>query len=94
MAIPTRRVHLPMVFEDSTGLAAIKAHMASSGRKDGMYLPSNIDYIAAASGLPDSASVLARFLSSDWYVSSRAFFCGLPLMLPVRPFSSLLPRSR
>ena len=81
--IDCRRVHLPVVFDDSVSKATIVRYMQSSGRTDSVYLPSNAEYLAEASGFPDVGTMVSAFAATDWYVSARAFFCGLPFLQPV-----------
>ncbi|KAI5481371.1 urea carboxylase [Pseudohyphozyma bogoriensis] len=83
VAIPCRRVYLPTVFDDALGRDTIARYSASSGRTKAVYLPSNLKYLAEASGSKDVEGMLSTFCSTDWYVSARAFFCGLPMMQPL-----------
>lgn len=85
--LPSRLVHLPVVFDDSVSRETIARYVRSSGRSKAVYLPSNIDYLAKASGLDSADEVVKTFTGSDWYVSARAFFCGLPMMSPVSQHS-------
>ena len=59
--------------------------MKSSGRTEAVYLPSNAEYLADASGFAGVEPMLSAFVSTDWYVNAVAFFCGLPFLVPVRP---------
>lgn len=59
-------------------------------RKKAVYLPSNIEYLARAAGVDGPEGVIKKFCSSEWFVTARCFFAGLPLMAPV----SLLPCPR
>ena len=81
--IPCRRVHLPVVFNDSTTQGTTREYIASTGRGKAVYLPSNIEYVARASSLDGVIGVQRAFTSCDWFVSARAFFCGLPMISPV-----------
>ncbi|KAL8283190.1 hypothetical protein RQP46_005968 [Phenoliferia psychrophenolica] len=88
--IDCRRVHLPIVFDDSVTKAAIERYMKSSGRTEAVYLPSNASYLAEASGFAGIEPMLKAFESTDWFVSARAFFCGLPFLVPMDPQASLV----
>lgn len=80
--VPSRRVHLPVVFNDSGSQAVIERYMQSTGRKKAAYLPSNIEYMAKANGFSSVEDIESTFCSADWYVLSRCFFSGLPMIAP------------
>lgn len=80
--VPSRRLHLPVVFNDSGLKGTIERYMASTGRKKAVYLPDNLDYLARANGLNSVDEVVSTFCKADWYVVSRSFFAGLPMMGP------------
>ncbi|GAA5995653.1 bifunctional urea carboxylase/allophanate hydrolase [Rhodotorula paludigena] len=80
--VPSRRLHLPVVFNDSGLKGTIERYMASTGRKKAVYLPDNLDYLAKANGLNSVDEVVSTFCKADWYVVSRSFFAGLPMMGP------------
>ncbi|CEQ42611.1 SPOSA6832_04453 [Sporobolomyces salmonicolor] len=84
VTLPSRRIHLPVAFDDSVSQDTIKRYMASSGRKKAVYLPSNIEYLAKASGLDGVDNLVRVFSRSDWFCTSRCFFAGLPMLAPVR----------
>lgn len=84
-SIKSRKVFLPMVFDDSQSRASIAHYMKTTGRERSVYLPSNIEYFQKVI----EKDVLETFSSSLWYVSARAFFCGLPFLLPIDQRASL-----
>ncbi|GAA5929766.1 hypothetical protein JCM1841_002641 [Sporobolomyces salmonicolor] len=83
VTLPSRRIHLPVAFDDSVSQDTIKRYMASSGRKKAVYLPSNIEYLAKASGLDGVDNLVRVFSRSDWFCTSRCFFAGLPMLAPL-----------
>lgn len=85
--LPSRRVHLPIVFNDARTLQVVGDYMVSSGRQNAVYLPNNLAYVAQSSGYEDVDTFAKAFVRSDWFVFARAFFCGLPMMVPVSPSS-------
>ncbi|GAA5964336.1 hypothetical protein JCM8115_006075 [Rhodotorula mucilaginosa] len=80
--VPSRRIHLPVIFNDSGSQAVIDRYMQSTGRKKAAYLPSNIEYMAKANGFASVSEIETTFCSADWYVASRSFFAGLPMIAP------------
>ncbi|GAA5984795.1 hypothetical protein JCM10908_003507 [Rhodotorula pacifica] len=80
--VPSRRIHLPVIFNDSGSQAVIDRYMQSTGRKKAAYLPSNIEYMAKANGFGSVDEIETTFCSADWYVASRSFFAGLPMIAP------------
>lgn len=88
--VPSRRVHLPIVFDDSGSRECIERYMRLSGRTEAVYLPSNIEYMAKVNSLDSDQALFDLFGASDWFVSARAFFCGLPFLSPVSVASSFV----
>ncbi|BGP19359.1 hypothetical protein JCM10213_000988 [Rhodosporidiobolus nylandii] len=83
VSVPSRRLHLPVVFNDSTIIETINRYMETTGRRKAVYLPDNLEYLAKATGADGAIGVVAKFLSSDWFCTSRAFFLGLPFLSPL-----------
>lgn len=83
-SVPSRRVHLPIVYDDSGSRECVERYMRLSGRTEAVYLPSNVEYMREVNSLgPDNQALYDRIGASDWFVSARAFFCGLPFLSPV-----------
>ena len=79
---PGREVQLPLAFNDSSTTEAVSRHAATLARPD-PDAPSDIDDIAAASGLDSQRDVLAAVMSERWMVSFIGYFPGLPFLLPM-----------
>ncbi|BGP50982.1 hypothetical protein JCM10450v2_006908 [Rhodotorula kratochvilovae] len=80
--VPSRRLHLPVVFNDSGLKETIRRYQESTGRKKAVYLPDNLEYLAKANGMDGWQEVASTFCSADWFVVSRSFFAGLPMIGP------------
>ncbi|GAA5838018.1 hypothetical protein JCM11251_006825 [Rhodosporidiobolus azoricus] len=83
VSIPSRRIDLPVTFNDSVIKETIRRYQVSTGRKKAVYLPDNLDYLAKATGVDGVEGVVKTFTSSDWFCTSRAFFLGLPFLFPL-----------
>lgn len=81
--VPSRRLHLPVVFNDSVSKETVQKYMTSTKRTEAVFLPDNLEYMARACGVEGADGVVARFLSSDWFCTSRSFFLGLPFLFPL-----------
>ncbi|GAA6031339.1 hypothetical protein JCM8097_005608 [Rhodosporidiobolus ruineniae] len=82
-SIPARRVHLPVVFNDSLISETIRRYTVSTGRSKAVYLPDNLEYLAKATGVDGVDGIIKTFTSSVWVCTSRAFFLGLPFLFPL-----------
>lgn len=95
--VPSRRIHLPVVFDDAGSKECIERYQRLSGRDEAVYLPSNVDYLSKINSFDSTQGLYDNFLATDWFVSARAFFCGLPFLCPVSAksnksaFASLFP---
>ncbi|BGO94863.1 hypothetical protein NBRC10512_002530 [Rhodotorula toruloides] len=81
--VPSRRIQLPVCFNDAGTKDVIEKYMTSTGRKKAVYLPSNIEYLAKANAFDGIDDIAKTFASADWYVCSRSFFAGLPMIAPL-----------
>ncbi|GAA5977812.1 hypothetical protein JCM5350_006186 [Sporobolomyces pararoseus] len=90
--IQARRITLPVIFGDSLSAQAERIYM-DGVRKKAVYLPSNIEYLARAAGVDGPEGVIKKFCSSEWFVTARCFFAGLPLMAPLDK-RALLPSQK
>lgn len=81
--VPSRRIHLPVVFNDSVSQETVQRYMTSTKRTKAVFLPDNLEYMARACGVDGADGVVSRFLSSDWFCTSRSFFLGLPFLFPL-----------
>jgi urea carboxylase len=81
--VPSRRIHLPVVFDDAGSKECIERYSRLTGRDEAVYLPSNVDYLSKINSFDSTQALYDGFLATDWFVSARAFFCGLPFLCPV-----------
>ncbi|GAA5852079.1 hypothetical protein JCM8547_000152 [Rhodosporidiobolus lusitaniae] len=82
-SVPSRRLVLPVAFNDARSKEVIQRYMISTGRKKAVYLPDNLEYLAKANSLANSEQLIERFCSSDWVCTSRSFTMGLPVFVPL-----------
>lgn len=82
LLMTARRIHLPVVFNDSSLKETIRRYQESTGRKKAVYLPDNLEYLAKANAMSGWQEIASTFCSADWYVVSRSFFAGLPMLGP------------
>ncbi|KAL7419000.1 hypothetical protein Q5752_006684 [Cryptotrichosporon argae] len=78
-------VRLPVVPDDKWCQEAVDYYMATS-RREAVYLPNNMDYVARNNGV-DRQTVIDALTKTPWVVLARGFFVGLP-------FITLDPRRR
>jgi allophanate hydrolase subunit 1 len=86
MTIPSRLVHMPIAFDDSTSRDAV-ARYISTIRKDAPNAEggTNIDYIVRYNGFSDREELYSAVLGSEQWTAFIGFFPGLPFMFPLDP---------
>jgi len=86
MTIPSRIVHMPIAFDDSTSREAVERY-ARTIRKDAPNAEggTNIDYIVRYNGFADREELYAAVLASEQWSAFMGFFPGLPFMFPLDP---------
>ena len=86
MTIPSRLVHMPIAFDDSTSRDAVERYVRTI-RKDAPNAEggTNIDYIVRYNGLHDREALYAAVLASEQWAAFMGFFPGLPFMFPLDP---------
>ena len=86
MEIPSRRLRLPVVFDDSQSRKAVKRYVDSI-RADAPNCEggNNIDYIVAYNGLSDRDELYASVIGTEQWNGFVGFFPGLPFMFPMDP---------
>jgi urea carboxylase len=86
MTIPSRLVHMPIAFDDSTSRDAVARYIHSI-RKDAPNAEggTNIDYIVRYNGFRDREELYAAVLGSEQWTAFIGFFPGLPFMFPLDP---------
>ena len=90
LVLPSRRVKLPIAFDDSTSREAVNRYRIST-RPDAPNVVdgNNIDYIVACNGLADRESFYAKVLETQWWNAFTGFYPGLPSLLPLDPRSEV-----
>ena len=86
MTIPSRIVHMPIAFDDSTSRDAVERYVRTI-RKDAPNAEggTNIDYIVRYNGFRDREELYAAVLASEQWSAFMGFFPGLPFMFPLDP---------
>ena len=86
MTIPSRLVHMPIAFDDSTSRDAVERYVRTI-RKDAPNAEggTNIDYIVRYNGLRDREELYAAVLGTEQWTAFIGFFPGLPFTFPLDP---------
>ncbi|MEW9518115.1 carboxyltransferase domain-containing protein [Streptomyces tubercidicus] len=84
LVIPSRRITLPIAFDDSSSAEAVKRYTTTI-RKDAPNTAggNNIDYVVQYSGLADREALYETVLGTEWWNAFTGFFPGLPFMFPL-----------
>jgi allophanate hydrolase subunit 1 len=86
LVIPSRRVVLPIAFDDTKSAEAVTRYTATirgdaPNCKDG----TNIDYIVDYNGLSGRDELYSTVSGTQWWNAFTWFFPGLPFMFPIDP---------
>ncbi|OWZ26724.1 urea carboxylase [Cryptococcus neoformans Tu259-1] len=73
----------PVVVDDRWCREAVEFYMKTA-RKEAVYLPNNVEYLAKNNGLPSTA-VFDALTKTPWLVLARGFFVMLPFIIPLDP---------
>jgi urea carboxylase len=86
MEIPSRRLKLPVVFDDSQSRKAVKRYIDGI-RSDAPNCEggNNIDYIVRYNGLSGRDELYASVIATEQWNGFVGFFPGLPFMFPMDP---------
>lgn len=86
LVIPSRRVTLPIAFDDSTSREAVERYITTI-RDDAPNTAggTNIDYTVEYNGLGDREALYEVILGTEWWNTFTGFFPGLPFMCPLDP---------
>ncbi|WP_160148709.1 5-oxoprolinase subunit B family protein [Amycolatopsis alkalitolerans] len=84
LVLPSRRISLPIAFDDSATRRAVKLYAATIRAAPYTEGGSNIDYIVAQNGLPDRESLYAKLLGTEWWTAFTGFAPGLPFTFSLR----------
>jgi len=83
--IPSRKIHLPIAFHDKWTKEAMKKYM-NSIRKEGPYLPDNVEFVAKCNDLSGIDEVKEYFLSTEYLVIGLGdVYLGAPCAVPLDP---------
>ncbi|KAL2064342.1 hypothetical protein VTL71DRAFT_4836 [Oculimacula yallundae] len=83
--VPSRTLHLPIVFEHSSTLAAVSRYSRTI-RPTAPYLPNNIDFLTQINGLSSRDSISSTILSATFLVLGLGdVFFGAPCAVPLDP---------
>ncbi|MCM2579498.1 carboxyltransferase domain-containing protein [Streptomyces meridianus] len=84
LVIPSRRITLPIAFEDSTSFDAVERYMTTI-RQDAPNCVggNNIDYVVDHTGLADREALYENIMATEWWNAFTGFFPGLPFMFPL-----------
>ncbi|KAG4442389.1 hypothetical protein IFR05_002091, partial [Cadophora sp. M221] len=84
-AVRSRTLHLPIVFEHASTLAAVTRYSRTI-RPTAPYLPNNIDFLQKINGLPSRTDITSTILSATFLVLGLGdVFFGAPCAVPLDP---------
>ncbi len=90
MVVTSRVLHLPMAFEDSATLDAVKRYQETI-RSDAPWLPSNAEFIRRINGLESIEQVRDTLFSASYLVMGLGdVYLGAPCAVPVDPRHRLM----
>ncbi|MDI7775638.1 urea carboxylase [Asticcacaulis sp. EMRT-3] len=90
MSVPSRIIHLPMAFEDSATLGAVKRYQETV-KPTAPWLPSNTEFIRRINGLDTVDQVRDILFSASYMVLGLGdVYLGAPCAVPVDPRHRLL----
>ncbi|MBB3664479.1 allophanate hydrolase subunit 1 [Prauserella sediminis] len=86
LVLPSRRVRLPIAFDDSASREAVNWYCVST-RPDAPNVVdgNNIDYIVACNGFSDREHFYATVMETEWWNAFTGFYAGLASLLPLDP---------
>jgi len=90
MVVTSRVVHLPMAFEDTATLDAVKRYQETI-RGDAPWLPSNVEFIRRINGLASTDEVRDTIFSASYLVMGLGdVYLGAPCAVPIDPRHRLM----
>jgi urea carboxylase len=84
LVVPSRRITLPIAFDDSATRRAVELYAATIRAAPYTEGGNNIDYIVAQNGLPDREALYERVLGTEWWTAFTGFAPGLPFTFSLR----------
>ncbi|MGY2289515.1 urea carboxylase [Pseudomonas sp. SDO528_S397] len=90
LKVPTRILHLPMAFEDSTTLGAVQRYQETVCA-EAPWLPNNVDFLQRINGLADREQVRQILCEASYLVLGLGdVYLGAPCAVPLDPRHRLL----
>lgn len=90
LAVPSRRVHLPLSFDDPAVADAV-ARYTVGVREQAPWLPSNVEFVRRVNGLASGADVLRTMVEAEYLVLGLGdVYLGAPLAVPLDPRHRLM----
>ncbi|MCG8707854.1 urea carboxylase [Brenneria sp. 4F2] len=90
MSVPSRIIHLPMAFEDSSTLASV-ARYQETVRPNAPWLPNNVDFIQRINGLANRDAVRDIIFNASYLILGLGdVYLGAPCAVPLDPRHRLL----
>ncbi|MFC4004956.1 allophanate hydrolase subunit 1 [Prauserella oleivorans] len=93
LTVPSRRIVLPIAFDDSATAEAVRRYVTTI-RPDAPYARdgTNIDYIAEQNGLADREELYEAILGTEWWTAFTGFAPGLPFLFSLREPTLSVPK--
>ncbi|POX38560.1 urea amidolyase [Streptomyces sp. Ru73] len=90
LTVPSRRIVLPIAFDDSTSREAVHRYQITI-RPDAPNAinGNNIDYVTRYNGFTDRDDLYTTILNTEWWNAFTGFYPGLPSLLPLDPRCSI-----
>lgn len=86
LQIPSRRIHLPIAFDDSQTREAVSRYrQLIRGDAPNVEGGNNIDYTVAYNGFRNREELYEVVLGTELWTAFIGFFPGLPFMFPIDP---------
>jgi urea carboxylase len=90
LQVPSRIVHLPMAFEDSATLGAVRRY-SETVRSQAPWLPNNVDFIRRANGLANREQVRDILFEASYLILGLGdVYLDAPCAVPLDPRHRLL----
>ncbi|GAA4669282.1 MULTISPECIES: 5-oxoprolinase subunit B family protein [Amycolatopsis] len=84
LVVPSRRIKLPIAFDDSATRRAVELYAATIRAAPYTQGGSNVDHIVEQNGLPDREALYAKVLGTQWWTAFTGFSPGLPFTFSLR----------
>lgn len=93
LTLPSRRIELPIAFDDSATRQAVHRY-ATTIRTDAAYTEggTNIGYLVTQNGLAGPEQLYGAILGTEWWTAFTGFAPGLPFLFPLREPTLSVPK--